>query len=333
MIALRLLFLAGVLSCAPALAAKPAAKPAAARKAVRFAVLAHRFNAADEAGLQESVAQLGRKDYAFIVANGIKAGGEPCDDTLYSQRRRMLDAAHDPVIVALAGEDWVNCRNGKGRSNAIERLNRLRELFYPDNRSLGRQDIELNRLSETAKFRGYAEYAHWQIGKVLFATINLPSPNNNYRADAGRNSEFEDRAVANREWLARLLRMARLKKLDAVVLFSDADIFTPPPARRLRDLFAARTRDGFQDVRRQLEKGMQQFDGRVLLVDNERAPAGPDAPPRKPASGIEWRGKLGHVSVADLTDKDDNWLTLRVDPEASKVFVLERERKADAEAQ
>jgi hypothetical protein len=296
---------------------------------VRFAVLAHRFNEADEAALQESIAALGSKDYAFIVANGIKSASEPCDDKLYTQRRRMLDAAPDPVIVTPAGEDWVACRNARGKPNAIERLNRLRELFYPDNRSLGRQDLELNRLSETAKFRGFAEYAHWQVGKVLFATINLPAPNNNYRADAGRNSEFEDRAVANREWLARLLRMARLKKLDAVVLFSDADIYTQPPGRRLRDLFAARARDGFQDVRRQLEKGMQQFAGRVLLVDNQRAPAGPDAPAHTPHTAIEWRGRLGHVSVADLTDKEASWVVLRVEPEAETIFVLERERKKD----
>jgi hypothetical protein len=42
------------------------------------------------------------------------------------------------MIVSLAGSDWSACINSSGRSNAIERLNRLRELFYVDGESSAR---------------------------------------------------------------------------------------------------------------------------------------------------------------------------------------------------
>ena len=169
---------------------------------------------------------------------------------------------------------------------ALERLARLRELFFSDDFSQGGSRIPLIRQSTTPKFRSYVENARWEFDDILFATINLPANNNHYLSAAGRNSEFEDRQVANRHWLQRLFVHATNKKLRGIVLFCDGDPLAPPRASELRGRY-----DGFADMRQRIDALARKFPGKVLVV---HGPAGnqPAAPAR-----IAWRGNLGSVAV------------------------------------
>ncbi|MFC6521150.1 hypothetical protein ACFQAT_16865 [Undibacterium arcticum] len=170
-----------------------------------FGVIPHAFqNGTDETPLRDAIAETNRENLAFVVVNGIKASKEACDDALYDRRKSLLNAAENGIVISLAASDWTECKNAKARSAAVERLNRLREVFFTDDFSLGASKIPLVRQSSSAKFRSYVENARWEFATVLFATVNLPGQNNHYRSDAGRNSEFEDRLIANRDWLDRI---------------------------------------------------------------------------------------------------------------------------------
>jgi hypothetical protein len=258
----------------------------------RFAILGHSFANGGQAKLEQALKDSGDKALAFMVVTGIKGKDEGCGDKLYLQRRDLLNGAKRPVIVAPAGSDWTECRNSAGRSNAIERLNRLRELYYGEPASLGARPLPLARLSMSPRFRSYAENAHWEVGKVLYATINLPANNNHFLPAAGRNSEYEDRLVANRFWLNRLFALARRDKLEALVLFSEGDLKALAQPTGLRALLrrAPTAQDGFAQPRRQVQTLAQMFPGKVLLVDSEALPKG-----KKPA--IEWRDNVGHLSM------------------------------------
>lgn len=258
----------------------------------RFGVIGHSFNNGGEEHLKQAIADTGEASIAFVVVTGIKGAAESCSDKLYLRRRAMIAAARRPMIVVPAASDWSACVNSAGRSAGIERLNRLRELFFREPASLGARALPLKRLSASAKFRSYAENAHWEIGNVLYATVNLPANNNNYRPEAGRNSEYEDRLVANRFWLNRVFALARRKKLAAVVLFSEGDMKALAQETGLRALLrrAPDPQDGFAAPRRQIGALVQKFQGKVLLVDTGALPKGAE-----PA--IEWRDKLGHVSL------------------------------------
>lgn len=257
-----------------------------------FAVVGHRAAGGEDA-LKSALEDAKDEELAFIVLTGIKAANEPCGDRVYQKRRDLLDKARRPVILSLSGNDWTGCRNSAGRTNAIERLNRLRELFYGEPESLGKDKLPMTRLSSSPRFRSYAENAHWKVGKVLYATINLPAPNNHYLAAAGRNSEFEDRAVANRFWLNRLFAIAKQDKVSAVVLFAEGNMQPLlQPANGLRALLqrAPTGYDGFADTRRQVQMRAAKFPGQVLVVDSAAL-----AKEAKPA--IEWHGNVGHLSV------------------------------------
>lgn len=314
--------------CAPAQAAQPAhaaqaappqGKRDGAAKPFQFGVIGHAFSSsADEALLKRAIAEVNQGKPVFVVATGIKAGTEPCSDTLYSQRRDMLDESARPLIVSLAGSDWSECRNALGRSNAIERLNRIREVFFPDGQSLGARKLALTRLSNTAKFRSYAENAYWQHGGVLFATLNLPARNNRFLPEAGRNSEYEDRLVANRAWLHRLFALAQRSRLDGVVLFSDGDVGVhEEEGFSLLGGFMAK-RDGFAQIRKQVRALAGKYPGQVLLVDAQGGKPHADADSKLPPAdtAIVWHGNLGHLSVGA------EWEEIRVSPGSAALFGL-----------
>ena len=278
----------------------------------QFGVIGHSFhNGGGEAKLKQAIADESESALAFVVTTGIKGADEPCSDKLYEKRRELFDDAHRPMIVLPSASDWSECKNSAGRSVAIERLNRLRELFYSAPTSLGTHKIPLTRLSASAKFRSYSENAHWQIGDVLYATVNLPANNNHYRPEAGRNSEFEDRMVANRFWLNRLFAMARRERLDAIVLFSEGDVKALTQPTGLRALLgrSSSKQDGFDEPRRQIATLAQKYSGKVLLIDTDSARKGAE-----PA--IEWRGNLGHLSLGSGA------VEVKVTPGASPPFTL-----------
>ena len=265
---------------------------ASAHDTHRFGVIGYSFDKPGDERFKKALARTSDKSLSFVVVTGIKAASEPCGDKLYQERRELVEKAKRPVIVLPAGSDWTECRNSAGRTSAIERLNRLRELFHGEPNSLGAKKLALTRLSTSPRFRSYAENAHWSVDSVLYATVNLPANNNHYLAAAGRNSEYEDRLVATRFWLNRLFALARGDKVDAIVLFTEGDVKPLAEPTGLRSLLrrAPSTQDGFAATRKQLQALAQKFDGKVLLVDSA-------ALPKKAKPRIEWRDNIGHVSV------------------------------------
>lgn len=273
-----------------------------------FAIIGHTAsNDTGDEDLKRAIAEANRSEPAFVLSTGIKSYEEACSDRLYTERRDMMNTSERPLVLLLAGSDWTDCRSSNGRSNAIERLNRIRELYFSDNESLGMKHIMVSRQSSIPKFRSYAEHMHWEQDKILFATINLPAKNNHFRMEAGRNSEYEDRMVANRAWLQRLFTWAKRRKLEAVVLVSDGEI----GAHIEQGFFSrlAAKKDGFTETRRIVRGLAEKFPGKVLLIDSQK-------PAEGKAPSIQWTGNIGHVGLAA------EWAEIRVAPGSATVFTL-----------
>jgi hypothetical protein len=287
---------------------------AAAPVAHQFGLIGHSFaTGSDDALLRQALMATSDNANAFVVATGIKHSEDACSDALYLARRELLAEAPRPLILVPAASDWSSCTLPNGRSGAQERLRRLRELFFDEATSLGARKLSLTRLSATAKFRSFAEYAQWEVGNVLYASMNITSDNNHFRPEAGRNSEFEDRLVANRAWLHRLATHAQRKKLGAIVLFSEGDIgasaLDTKAAKSVKAIIASNRQDGFADVRRQVTAAALKFPGKILLVDSA-----PLANGSEPA--IVWQGNLGHLSLGSMA------VEVRVVPGSNTLFAV-----------
>jgi len=282
------------------------AAPTAADE-ISFGVIGHtRDTATDTTTLRTAIAESDADNLGFVVASGIKGAAESCGDDFYSERKALLDGAKNGLVVSLAASDWAGCRNRAGKSVAPERLARLRELFFSDDFSLGASRLPLIRQSASPKFRDYPENARWELGNILFATIDLPADNNHYLSEAGRNSEFEDRQIANRHWLQRLFAHAAYKKLRGIVLFCDGNPLAPAGAHGRFD--------GFADMRQRLGAASRQFAGRVLVVHGPLPAKAPAAPAQ-----IRWHGNLGSLMLRPgwirVTARDDDPLLFTVSGE------------------
>lgn len=261
----------------------------AERGAFSFAVIAHPSDALqNDDELREAIEQTDAHNHAFVVVNGIKTADEPCSDKLYLRRKALLQGAKNGLIVSLAASDWAECKAENGKSAANGKLNRLRELFFTDDFSLGDSKLAVIRQSLTPQYRDFVENARWEINRIMFATINIPANNNHYVLDAGRNSEFEDRLVANREWLSRIFTTATRKKFSGIVLFSDGN---PLATGSTTD-----QRDGYAETRRLLKALAVKFPGKVLIVHGASVP--PAAPSR-----IQWQANLGELAAGGTWTK------------------------------
>lgn len=257
-------------------------------------------NADDNAGLLSAIEETDAANLAFISIHGIKPANVPCTDKVYLRQKSALDGARNGMIVSLAASDWARCSPESGKSSAVGRLGRLRDLLFFDDFSLGATRIPVIRQSTIAKFRGFPENARWQIGDIMFATVNLPSNNNNYVVDAGRNSEFEDRLIANRDWLNRVFTFAQREKVAGIVLFTDATPLAPQ-----RD----NQRDGFAEVRKLLLGLAGKFPGKILIVHGQQLGA-------TRAATISWQGRIGEFGVPP------GWTTINVDPRQARLFSI-----------
>lgn len=271
-----LALLASLIWLLPAVHAAPA--DASARN-WSFGILGQpeRLATGDES-LRQQLAAANRERFSFVVATGIKSTLEACTDALYEERLELLEQSRHPLVLSPSAADWAECRREDRSSAALDRLARVRDLYFGN---MKQSPLQVAQQSQSAQFRAFAENLRWEVKGVMFATINLPADNNHYVADAGRNSEFEDRLIANRHWLQRVLQAAKSHHARALVLFVDGDphlwqATRSPPGQR----------DGYAEIRRHLRDLASQFNGKLLLVHQGEGRA---------RAGMRWRGNVGEL--------------------------------------
>lgn len=284
---------------------------------------------AAEGPTQQLLESFVQRRVAFVVhAGGIKGDTESCADAVLGARLQLLQQSPLPVVYVPGETDWAECEHPvNGSFDPDERLARLRELFYPDDNALGapgKRRVALTRQSDQAKFRAYRENVRWTVGKVLMVGMNLPGDNNHYRAEAGRNGEFEDRREANRQWLSRAFSVAEHERLAGIVLVVHGDpLFGNGWEKRgkltlLDGFMRHRERDGYLEFKRQLRELVSRFDGQVMLVHSSVAGFAVDTPLR------DARGKvLRHFTrVALPVGSTRQWTELTITPNARALFAV-----------
>lgn len=273
---------------------------------------------------------------AFIVHLGnLKGRDESCSDELLEARHDLLDSLITPVVYIPGDHDWSDCqRPAAGTFDPIERLLRLRELFYPDDNTLGQRAMTVMRQSDQAKFRSYRENTRWAMNDVLFVTLNVPGDNNNYKIAGGRNGEYEDRLEANRQWLARAFSVARQRKLAGVVIMMQADPLFEDGWERRRapnifdGLLRRRSHDGYLALKRQLRTLTRDYDGAVLLIHGASQTFTLDRPLKdedgRPDPHVMRTRTYGSPVL-------DRWLEVSVTPSRTPLFHI-RSRRIDTPA-
>lgn len=270
-----------------------------------------------------------RKLNLVIHAGGIKGDTESCSDAVLGSRQQLLSQSPLPLVYVPGETDWSECRLPvNGSFDPVERLSRLRELFFPEDATLGRQTRPLVRQSDQALFRSFRENMRLSVGDVLIVGLNVPGDNNHYRDEGGRNSEFEDRREANRQWLARAFSVARQRDLNGIVVVAHADPhfangWEKKGRPTLLDGFMRhRTRDGYLEFKRQLRDLSARFNGQVLLVHAAGSGADSGFGIDKPLRDAGGKVLQNFTRVSLPASSISQWAELVITPAAASPFAV-----------
>ncbi|MDE2441476.1 MAG: hypothetical protein KGP14_10655 [Betaproteobacteria bacterium] len=213
----------------------------------------------ERAELPKMMAAIADHPITFIAHIGdFKKGSERCDDVLFEDRLQLFDNSRIPFVYVPGDNEWSDCdRLSNGAYDPLERLGKLRKLFWHKNRSLGQHTINLERQPGS-----YPEHARFAIGPVLFVTLNLPGSDNNWGMTNDPRPEFLARNPLVLAWLKDSFTLARSKKCAAIVLLFQAD----PSFKRYAQGFPHR---GFRALLDTLREETISFPGQVVAVHGD----------------------------------------------------------------
>jgi hypothetical protein len=331
-IGLGVALLSLVLGCA---SARPAAEAGATR--FEFALIGdQQYNEASEAQFPRLMADVDRSSVSFVVHVGdFKAGTSmPCTDDLFESRKRQFDDSRHPFIFTPGDNDWTDCHNERaGKYEPIERMAKLRTIFFAEGRSLGRRKIALQGQGDDPRYTKFRENVRWSHGGVLFATIHMVGDNNNLGRTPEQDAEYRERDAANLAWLRDVFAMAKRGNSRAVALFTQANprFERGYPAGRVRSLGirpAPTTVSGFTTFLTALEAEVVAFGKPVALLHGDTHYFRVDKPlfrTGEESSGDRGRQVENFTRVESFGFPEAHWIRVIVDPNHPGVFTFREE--------
>ena len=240
------------------------------------------YSAWERAKLPGLMADMAAADSAFVVhAGDFKSGADICSDALFDDRLALFQASSVPLVYVPGDNDWTDChRRSNGGYDPLERLDRLRVLFFAGDQALGQTPMALLRQSSDPAFGRYRENVRWEAGGALFVTLNLPGSDNNFHGVPGQSGpvpEFVARSAANQAWLAQAFAHARDHHLAGVLIVIQAN----PGFEAAR---AGRPQPGYDAFLAQLRQETRLFAKPVVLVHGDTHRQQIDQPLTDPAS-------------------------------------------------
>jgi hypothetical protein len=251
------------------------------------------YNSDEEPQLIAMIAEMNHQRLAFSLHVGdFKDSRTECSDALFLQRREWFALSQHPFFFTPGDNEWVDCRRARWTPrDPLERLAKLRELFFTRDSSLGQRPLPAERQGA----RGYPENLRWLVEDVVFATVNIPGPDNHRSA---MPEESRRRTSAVIDWMREAFRIARSRRLPAVVLATQANLWTG--------------NSGYAEILSTLAAEAQRFEGEVLVVHGDTHWFRFDKPLVHAASGR----KIGNVSRLEVYGSPFvNWVYVTVSTE------------------
>jgi len=200
------------------------AAPPAGPGTFTFAIIGDApYKSREEPHFERMMERIDREDVAFTIHVGdIGAGGVACSDAYYEKTLRQFERSRAPLVYTPGDNEWTDCRGA--HFDPLERLARLREVFFADDDSLGltklRTEVQQDRASGCG---AYPENRAWSRSRVRFVTINVPGSNNNRGKDERSDAEAKCRDEANRRWVERAVTASEEPGTRALVIAMQAN--------------------------------------------------------------------------------------------------------------
>jgi len=287
------------------------------------------YDAASTAMFPNLMASMNRADLAFVVHVGDI--GAPsfgsCDDETYYWRRDEFNGSRHPFFYTPGDNEWTDCHQA-GILDSLERLAKLRAVFFQGERSLGQRTLPLTRQSADPRYAKFREHARWTYGGVLFAALHIPGSNNNLGRTPEMDAEYAERNAASIEWLRETFRYALREKSRGVMLLIHANPYFERvwPPRRQAAIGAAppspKRSGGYTEFVATLQREVLAYDRPVVLVHGDTHYFRVDKPiilDDKSARGFGT--VVEHFTRVELFGyPESHWVRATVDPADPNVF-------------
>jgi hypothetical protein len=182
-------------------------------------------------GVPNLIADMNAHRLKFTAHDGdLKQGsGSPCDAGLYAQALANFNSLEAPAMFTPGDNDWTDCdRASNGGFNSRERLDYERKVFFSTPNSLGQRQMPQEVQNEAlclgvSGMVGCVENRRWTVGRVTYATLNVPGSCNNLCDTNPDPTEYAARNAANIKWLKETFAEAKKRSSVAVMLITQAN--------------------------------------------------------------------------------------------------------------
>lgn len=216
------------------------------------------YSDVQEPKFRDLLQQSETEDFAFLMHVGdFKAQAQPCSDENFIKIRDLFQAYPKPVVYTPGDNEWTDC-HGVG-ADPLERLEKVRELFYEDKNTLRLEKLGVQFQSATPQYSRYVENYRFTKSGVLFVVVHVAGSNNNRRNnDAAAMNEYKLRVEANQAFLKQ--SFAEAVKMDAkavaVVIHANPD-------------FETGKKNGFVDFRATMNDFLSSYDKPVVCIHGD----------------------------------------------------------------
>jgi hypothetical protein len=291
----------------------------------------------DDAKFPTLIAEMNAANLTFVVHDGdfktdsrVPAGAPtrsgPCTDALFYEVRELFQTFRHPLIYTPGDNEWTDCHYLPGaipdasEYNPIERLAKLREIFFQGAQSLGQRPMPLTLQSENPAYAQFRENVRWTYGEITFVTVNVPGSNNNFGRTPENDAEYSERNAADMVWLQQGFDEARRNNSRGIMIIWQANPFKqydfPVPPSTIPD--QARS-DGFVDIVQVLEAETLRFGKPVVLVHGDTHYFRVDKPLRNATTG---RRIENFTRVETFGTPDVHWVRVSVDYNDPDLFIF-----------
>jgi hypothetical protein len=274
-------------------------------------------------------ADLERQRAPFVFVGG----HAPCADETFAHRLQLARESRHPFILVPGDNEWADCHRAKPRAyDPLERLTKLRQMFFFGDRTLGRRTLPLSRQSDDARYAKFRENMRWTHGEVLFIGLHILGSDNNRGRTSEMDAEYAERNAANLAWMRDSFALATRSDSRGIMIIAQANpaferTWTPSLQRRyvtglaLKPAAEARP-TGFDDFLAELEKAALAFGKPVVYVHGDTHIFRVDKPLVGAASG---RIIENFTRVETFGFPDTHWVRAVVNAADPNVFSFRQE--------
>lgn len=166
---------------------------------------------------------------AFTLHIGdTKGGSTPCDDAALEKILADMNGFEAPLVYTPGDNEWTDCyREKAGEFDPLERLAKVRTMFFPSADSLGATTMAVERQADVmADYANYVENARFTKEGVMVVTAHVVGSNNNSEPrNPAAVEEFFARDEANIAWTKDSFAKAKAEGAKALVMAIHADLW------------------------------------------------------------------------------------------------------------